>query len=48
MKDINELISSVISLVVFAALAVHARLDQVSRKRGEIARALPGPGPTLP
>jgi len=32
-------------LVVLAALAVHARLDQVSRKRDETAQALPGPGP---
>lgn len=39
------LLSSVISLVVLAALAVHARLDQVSRKRDETARALAGPGP---
>jgi len=39
------LLSSIISLVVLAALAVHARLDQVSRKRDETAQALPGPGP---
>jgi len=38
------LLSSIISLVVLAALAVHARLDQVSRKRDETTQALPGPG----
>jgi hypothetical protein len=42
---VNGLLSSIISLVVLAALAVHARLDQVSRKRDETAQALPGPGP---
>ena len=39
------LLSSIISLVVLAALAVHARFDQASRKRDETAQALPGPGP---
>jgi hypothetical protein len=39
------LLSSIISLVVLAALAVHASLDQVSQKRDETARALLGPGP---
>ena len=38
------LVSSVISLVLLAALAVHARGDQVSRKRDETSRALPGQG----
>ena len=37
------LLSSVISLIVLAALAVRARLDQVSRKRDETVQALPGP-----
>ena len=39
------LLSSIISLVVLAALAVRARLDHVSRKRDETAQTLPGPGP---
>lgn len=39
------LVASIISLVVLAALAVHARVDQVSRKRDETSRALPGQGP---
>ena len=39
------LLSSIISLVVLAALAVHTKLDQVSRKRDETAQALRGPGP---
>ena len=42
---VNGLLSSIISLVVLATLAVHARLDQVSRKRDETAQALLGPGP---
>ena len=33
------LVFSIISLVVLAALAVHAGLDQVSRKRDETAQA---------
>ncbi len=39
------LLFSLISLVVLAALAVWARLGQVSRKRDETAQALTGPGP---
>ena len=38
---------SIILLVVLAALAVRARLDQVSRKRDETAQTLPGPGSQL-
>lgn len=39
------LISSIISLMVLAALAVHASVDQVSRKRDETSRTLPGQRP---
>ena len=39
------LLSSVISLVVLAAVGVHARLDEASRKRDETAQWLPRPGP---
>jgi hypothetical protein len=41
---VNGLLWSIISLVVLGALAVRARLDQVSRKRDETAQTVPGPG----
>ena len=39
------LISSIISLMVLAALAVHDRIDQDSRKQDQTSRRLPGQGP---